>query len=195
MFGIGSKVYTDLEIIEGFLSANHRVISYVYKHYFPLTESYILNNGGSREDAQDKFQDGMRVVFERLRSADFKLTSTFGTYLFSVCKKLWLYELRKRKDKYPVWLPDDADIPDPDEDTFELEILQIRQDALYRKHFDNLDEGCKELLRLFLKGLPFKEIREIMGFADEMQAIHRKSKCKETLTRRIQNDHEFKRLE
>jgi hypothetical protein len=33
-----------------------------------------------------------------------------------------------------------------------------------------------------------------MGFSDEMQAIHRKSKCKNLLTKRIVNDPEYRDL-
>jgi RNA polymerase sigma factor (sigma-70 family) len=194
MFGRKIKTYSDEEIVQGFRTSDQWVLLFVYEKLFPTTEKYIQNNGGSSEDARDVFQDAMKVVFERISSEKFELTSSFHTFLFSICRHIWLQELRNRKFVRGQFLEIEVDVPGEENDALELEVLKIRQNALYRKHFDSLEEGCKELLLLFLQNKSFKEIAEIMGFSDEMQAIHRKSKCKNLLTKRIVNDPEYRDL-
>jgi RNA polymerase sigma factor (sigma-70 family) len=192
MFGRKMKTYSDEEVVQGFRVSDQWVILFVYEEFFRATEKFILSNGGTREDARDIFQDGMKVVFERVNEENFELTSSFSTFLFAITRHLWLRELRSQKMLRGQFLKVVVDVPAEENDSLELEILGLRQSALFRKHFDELDEGCKEILILFLKKKSFKEISEIMGFSDEMAAIHRKSKCKDRLTRRIKGDAEFK---
>ncbi|MEI6576432.1 MAG: sigma-70 family RNA polymerase sigma factor [Bacteroidota bacterium] len=194
IFGRKTRTYSDEEIVQGFRSADQWVLLFVYDQLFQTTDKYIQNNGGSDDDARDVFQDAMKVVFERVLDTKFCLTSSFSTFLFSICRHLWLRELKNRKTLKGQFLEIDVDVPDEENDTLQLEVLRLRQNALYRRHFDEMDEGCKELLLLFLNKKSFKEIAEILGFSDEMQAIHRKSKCKDNLTRRIQNDSEYRDL-
>lgn len=191
-FGRKMKTYSDEEIVQGFRSSDQWVILYVYNQFFQTTEKFIQGNVGTSEDGRDVFQDGMKVVFERVNDENFKLTCSFSTFLFSITRHLWLRELRTRRMTRGQFLKIDVDVPEEENDTFELEILGLRQNALFRRHFDKLDESCKEVLILFLNKKSFKEISEIMGFTDEMAAIHRKSKCKDRLTRHIQNDPEFR---
>ena len=192
MFRRKTKTYADEEIVQGFRNSDQWVILFVYAEFFWTAEKFICNNFGSKEDARDVFQDAMKVVFERLNDEKFELTSSFSTFLFAISKHLWLQELRNRRMLEGQFLKIDVDVPGEETDTLALEILGLRQNALFRKYFDKLDESCKELLILFLKKKTFKEISEIMGFGDEMAAIHRKSKCKDRLTRRIQSDPEYR---
>lgn len=192
MFGRKIKTYSDEEIVQGFKDSDQWVILFVYKQFFQITEKFILSNGGTNEDARDVFQDGMKVVFERVNVENFELTSSFSTFLFGITRNLWLLELRKRRGIKEQFLKIDVDVPGEENDTLALEILGLRQSALFRKHFDKMGETCRKLLILFLNRKSFKEISEIMGFSDEMSAIRRKSKCKERLTKRIKKDPEFK---
>lgn len=192
MFGRKIKTYSDEEIVQGFKDSDQWVILFVYKQFFQITEKFILSKGGTAEDARDVFQDSMKVVFERVNVENFELTSSFSTFLFGITRILWLQELRNRKGIKEQFLKIDVDVPGEENNTLALEILGLRQSALFRKHFDKMDETCQKLLILFLNRKSFKEISEIMGFSDEMSAIHRKSKCKELLTKRIKKDPEFK---
>jgi RNA polymerase sigma factor (sigma-70 family) len=187
--------YTDLEIIEGFRKTDNKVLNYVYLTYFRIVESYILKSGGRSEDVKDIFQDGLSTVYTKTRDPEFELNCAFGTYLFSVCKNLWLWELRNRK-KGPQLITEMTDsLPDEPVELEDIEILWAKKHKLFRSHFESLDVVCKKLILLFLQKVPFKEIAETMGFKSEMHAIRRKSKCKEQLIRRIKNDNDFKRFE
>ncbi len=184
--------YTDFEIIEGFRKTDNSVLSYVYSNYFRIVETFILNSGGKSEDVKDIFQDGLSTIYTKAKDPDFKYNCAFGTYLFSVCKNLWLWELRNR-NSHPEILGDMIDIiPDEAVELEDIEIVWAKKHKLFRYHYDNLDAVCKKLIILFLQKVPFKEIAEQMSFKNEMHAIRRKSKCKEQLIRRIKNDMDFK---
>ncbi len=186
--------YTDEEILEGFRNTDSRVLSYVYSTYYKVIEYHVVKNGGRKEYVKDLFQDSLSVAYNKVREENFELTCTFGTYLFSISKKLWLYELRKQRSK-PEILSDTMDqYGEEPVNLDELETVLTKQRKLFRKHYDNLDDLCKNLILLFLKKVPFKEIADQMGFRDEMTAVRRKLKCKDLLMRKILNDPEYKNL-
>lgn len=186
--------YSDEEIIKGFRNTDSRVLSYVYSTYYKIVEYHVVKNGGRKEYVKDLFQDTLSIAYDKIREENFELTCTFGTFIFSISKKLWFYELRKMKSKPETLLVSMDDFGEEPVNVDELEALMTKQRKLFRKHFDRLDELCKNLILLFLKKVPFKEIAEQMGFKDEMTAVRRKLKCKDSLMRKILNDPEYKNL-
>lgn len=186
--------YSDEEIISGFRNTDSRVLSYVYSTYYKIVEYHVVKNGGRKEYVKDLFQDTLSIAYDKIRYEHFELTCTFGTFIFSIAKKLWFYELRKMKSKPETLFTSMDDFGEEPVNVDELEAVITRQRKLFRKHFDKLDDLCKNLILLFLRKVPFKEIAEQMGFKDEMTAVRRKLKCKDSLMRKIINDPEYKNL-
>ncbi len=186
--------YSDEEIISGFRNTDSRVLSYVYSTYYKIVEYHVVKNGGRKEYVKDLFQDTLSIAYDKIRDEHFELTCTFGTFIFSIAKKLWFYELRKMKSKPETLFTSMDDFGEEPVNVDELEAVITRQRKLFRKHFDKLDDLCKNLILLFLRKVPFKEIAEQMGFKDEMTAVRRKLKCKDSLMRKIINDPEYKNL-
>src|ERR1039457_6248008 len=77
-----------------------KAFSALYDHY-PKVEKMIYRNGGTRDDAKDIYQEALIIFYNKATDVNFKLTSQLGTYLFSVCRFLWLDEIRKR-GKMPI---------------------------------------------------------------------------------------------
>lgn len=194
MFWKKAKTYSDQEIIEGFISMDPGVVNYVYSAYYKVVEAFVVNHGGSYEDVKDVYQEALSAIFLKIQKQEFILNSAFGTYLFSVCKNLWMGELRKRKYAKDLNSQLELDSSEEDTDSLRVEFLQERKEYLFRKHYATLDEECQHVLRLYLKKISFKEIATIMGFPTEQHAIKRKSRCKEMLIRRVKNDPEFDQL-
>ena len=69
----------------------------LYKFYFPSVASYVKQNMGNTEDAEDIFQEAILVLLQKVRQPDFILTSALKTYLYAIAKNLWLKRLRKNK--------------------------------------------------------------------------------------------------
>ena len=73
------------------------VIEYVYKTCYPDIRKLILANTGNEHDVEDIFQEAMLKVYLKITEKGLELTCKFKTYLYSVCRFLWLQELEKRK--------------------------------------------------------------------------------------------------
>ncbi len=91
-----SKEKLLIESIRSGGNKRYAAIEAIYSDNFPSVQSYILRNSGFKEDAKDVFQEGMTIFYGNIISGQFKEQSSLKTYLFSICKNLWLLKLRKR---------------------------------------------------------------------------------------------------
>ena len=65
-----------------------KAFSKLYKLY-PKIEALVLSKGGNKQDASDVFQEALIILNRNLEKSDFKLTSSFYTYLYSVSRFIW----------------------------------------------------------------------------------------------------------
>jgi RNA polymerase sigma factor (sigma-70 family) len=179
-------------ILEGLKNSDSVVLEYVYKKYFPIVRFFVIKNSGTDEDAKDIFQEAIILIFKRLKEGTLDLTCAFKTYLFSVCRILWLRQLEKKKVRNEV-VTDNQTFVHLDDD-IEGMAAEQEQFRVYQKHFQLLHKDCQQILQLFLKKVPLKEIAQIMSIKSDKYLKKRKYECKEALIKRIQNDPEFKRL-
>lgn len=64
--------------------------------YLPVVKKFVLKNNGTRQEAEDIFQEGLVIFCNKINKTDFLLTCSINTYLYSVCKLLWLDELKRK---------------------------------------------------------------------------------------------------
>src|SRR5438105_1297170 len=60
-----------------------------------MVQSLVINNNGTTDDAKDIFQEAMIVLYEKARSGTFELNCQIKTYVYSVCRRLWLKKLQQ----------------------------------------------------------------------------------------------------
>ena len=185
------KELVDSDVLKGIAQRNPQTIRQVYTKYFSSIADLVLNNKGTIEDAKDVFQDAMMVIYEKSLNPDFELKYSLHTYLYTVCRNIWLKKIRKKSD-VGVSLPENLELIA--EDTFEEEILWREKERLFRKKFKELGKGCQQVLELFLKGTSMEEIAKAMNFSSVGYAKKRKYKCKNQLVKLIQEDPAFKTL-
>jgi RNA polymerase sigma factor (sigma-70 family) len=173
-------------------TSDNNVLEFVYKKYFPIVRFFVIKNSGTDEDAKDVFQESVILIYKRLKDESLDLTCSFKTYLYSVCRIQWLRQLEKKKVRNEV-VTDNQVFVHLDED-FEGLAAQQEQYRIYQKHFQLLHKDCQEILQLFLKKVPLKEIALKMNIKSDKYLKKRKYSCKEALVKRIQNDPEYKRL-
>ena len=184
--------YTVEAILEGLKKSDSNVLEYVYKKYFPIVRFFVIKNSGTDEDSKDIFQEAIILIYKRLKDESLDLTCSFKTYLYSVCRILWLRQLEKRRARNEV-VADNQIFIELDED-IEGMVTEQEQFRIYQKHFQLLHKDCQEILQLFLKKVPMKEIAQKMRIKSDKYLKKRKYDCKEALIKRIQNDPEYKRL-
>jgi len=86
--------YSKESIVKGFREHVTSFLEMIYKEVYPSIYHHIRQNSGSKNDAEDIFQDGMIIILNKINNNNFELTSSFSTFLFSICKHIWLTKLR-----------------------------------------------------------------------------------------------------
>lgn len=152
-----------------------RAIDEVYQH-FPTIRAWIVKNSGAEEDARDIFQEGLLILCKKALQPEFELTCSPGTYLFSVCRHLWIDVLRKSKPTMSISTVSSPPVVD------EESILRMREKEARYLAMDEIlmkiGEKCQQLLRLFyLEKRSMKEIAKLFGFSGERSAKVQKYKC------------------
>jgi RNA polymerase sigma factor (sigma-70 family) len=184
--------HSEKEVISGIRNHDSAVLEYVYQTYFPVIEGLVIHHHGSREQAKDVFQEAMIIAYRRIREGGFELTCKFSTYLYAICKKVWLQERKKyqlHEEKLRI-RPMVLNEPDPGDDP----LLRNHLTELFNKHFNELSQDCQKILAMFFNNHTVEEIRDSMNYKDLHHAADRKYRCKKSLIKRIINDPLFIRL-
>jgi RNA polymerase sigma factor (sigma-70 family) len=186
--------YSNLELLNGIQRNDTIVLQYIYKNFYSKINFFIKKNTGDDEDANDIFQEAIIIIYRKLKANDVVLDCSFETYLYSICRFLWLKELDKRK----IEQENIKDNQEFQEDIYdeELEKMVDLNDRyrLYQKHFTNLGKDCQKVLQLHFEKVSLKNIAQIMGFKSEKYAKKRKFRCKEYLIKSIKQDLEYNKI-
>ncbi|MEY4702786.1 MAG: hypothetical protein RIR96_683 [Bacteroidota bacterium] len=136
----------------------------------------VTGFSGSAEDASDVFQEGMIILYEKSLDPDFELKSLIKTYLYAVCKRIWLKKWQRDK-KTEEWVDDNSQLADNEE---EWERMMQRQEELTRMEsaLKSLGEPCKSLIEAYyFKKMPMMEIASAFKYTNADNAKTQKYKC------------------
>ncbi|MEO1448820.1 MAG: sigma-70 family RNA polymerase sigma factor [Bacteroidota bacterium] len=146
---------------------------------------FVQKRGGSRDDAEDVFQEGVRNLVLNIRADKFAGASSLEGYLFGICRNVWFKKLQKQKREAEILeqygQQEKAPIPDP-------EIVLVDQDRENKllELLGKLGETCKEVLVLWQMHYNMKEIASRMGYASEGMARKKKHQCLKRLVALIE---------
>jgi RNA polymerase sigma factor (sigma-70 family) len=185
---------TDQTIVTGLKNRDVIIINYLYRQFFQQIRSFVESNSGTLMDAEDAFQDALVVIYKKISSKDFSLTCAFNTYLYSVCRYLWLQRLNKRKSGEEFKQSVSQDYPWSDTNETDELIGEIDKFNLFQQHFVKLRKEDQQVLKLYMNKVSLKEIAGILGFKSEKYAKTRKYICKEKLKTSIMNDPRYREL-
>ena len=162
-------------LLQGLARNDKKAIETIYKENFNLIQSLVIANNGSTEDAKDVFQEAMIVLYQKVQSGSFELNCQIKTFVYSVCRRLWLKRLMQQS-KYSLH-DNTEDIVLVDE---EMENHQKRDDefVMMEKAMGSLGEPCKTLLEAFyLQKKNMQEIAGSFGYTNAENAKTQKYKC------------------
>lgn len=171
------KIYDDERaLIDGLAANDFDATETIYRENYPTIEAFILKNNGVHDDARDVFQEAMIILFERVQSGNFELTSLIKTYLYSVSRRIWLKKLQKLNRHYPA-LENVSEIVAV-EDHIELHDKVNRDLERMQQSLSKMGEPCKSLLEAFyLEKKSMPEIAEAFGYTNADNAKNQKYKC------------------
>ena len=130
-------------LLKGLAQNDSKAVETLYKSHFTMIQHYVENNNGSFDDARDIFQEAMIALYEKVQLDSFVLTCQIKTYLFSICKHLWLKRLQQMgKYSSPLSAHEESI-------SVEMDMGQIeKKDAAFAimdRSLNSLGEPCKSL--------------------------------------------------
>lgn len=160
-------------------------IKSIYRSYFESLGWYVMNNSGSREDAEDVFQEVVINFIDLVQKNKFRGESSIKTFLFSLNRHIWLNELKKRgralkrEEKYQAG-----------QEAEEKDVTGQITDREERKQIlllvGQLGETCKKiLLSFYYDNLSMKEILDKLHYENEQVVRNKKYKCLKQLEQLI----------
>ena len=164
------------KLLEGLAHNDRKAIEAIYKQHFSMVQSLILGNNGNPDDARDIFQEAMIVLYEKARSGTFELNSQLKTYLYSVCRRLWL----KRLSQQQRFSPEVENLEEtmPVDEELERHEQRNRDFQLMEQSLKSLGEPCKSLIEAYyLEKKSMVEIAGDFGYTNADNAKNQKYKC------------------
>src|SRR5689334_5527693 len=163
------RTLPDAELVANLRSGKRmdESIKAIYRDYFNLLCLYVTNNSGSRQDAEDIFQEVVVTFIDLVQHDKFRGESSVKTFLFSLNRHTWLNELKRRgralarEEKY-----------EKGQERSEADISHVMNQREARKQVSDLvnrlGEVCKKILVMFYyENLTVREMHERLNFENE----------------------------
>jgi len=186
------KSFSEEKILEGIIKHDSEVFIYIYNNYYSAIESFVIHNNGTIEQAEDVFQEGLLIAYRKLKEEKLSLSCKFSTYLYSVCKKIFIQEKKKinlQQEKLKqqlLTIEDSGPFENPADQPAFLDLLQ--------KHLSSLSPDCQKILKLTINNCTVEEIRTALQYNSHHHTADRRYRCKKSLIKKIVADPLFKKL-
>ena len=164
------------DLLSGLAANDNKAIEAIYRQNYSLIQAFILKNNGYPEDARDIFQEAMIILFENSRQESFELSCQIKTYLYSVCRRLWLKKLQQVQRFNPsVELLEGIVSVEEELDAHEKKNADF---LLIETALSKIGEPCKGLLEAYyLQKKSMPEITAKFGYTNPDNAKNQKYKC------------------
>ncbi|HEX6193052.1 MAG TPA: sigma-70 family RNA polymerase sigma factor [Chitinophagaceae bacterium] len=163
-------------LLQGLARNETKSVETIYRENYNTVHALIINNNGSSDEAKDIFQEAMIVLYEKVRSGSFELNCQIKTYLYSVCRRLWLKRLQQlNRYSAPV---ENIDNLVPVEEEIEAHEQRNAEFEMMNKAISGLGEPCKSLLEAYyLQKRTMQDIAASFGYTNADNAKNQKYKC------------------
>ncbi len=171
-----SNFQEEKQLLEGLALNDRTVIEAIYRDNYPMVQAFILNNNGNADEARDIFQEAMIVLFEKAVSGSFELHCQLKTYIYSVCRRLWLKRLQQLQRF--ISLADSSEESVPVEEELELHEKLDTDYVIMENALRKIGEPCKSLLdAYYIQKKNMLEIAAEFGYTNADNAKTQKYKC------------------
>lgn len=181
----------NINFLNALASGDSKKIESIYSDNFLSVKRFILQNKGNTEDAEDIFQKALLQIAVRYKKEKFEIKTTFGGYLFTVCKNLWRRELNIKKNRVTN---NTIDEHYSEERESSLAIIEQKRQELFIEKLQLISCNCKNILTLFFSKIPYSEIVDQTEYSSETVVRQRVFKCKKKLTELIKSDKRYNSL-
>ena len=185
-------IMSENQIVQAIKAGDQEGIKQLYQQYFKMIADLIQKNSGTREDAEDIFQETLITVITKIRSSEFQLTSRLSSFLYAISKNMWLYRLRGEKRLHFI----DTVITENEMDQTQVIELEIYEEKhkLIAKVFDHISQECQKILKTFyFEKKALKDIGTEMNYTEGSIRV-KKSRCMESLRKLVEDHPDYKSI-
>ncbi len=183
-----SETSIDQSVIQRVRKRDDATLTSIYKEVYPMVLKHVTSHNGSKEDAQDVFQDAFYLLIKKCERPDFELSSQLSTFLVGISKNLWLKKLTKKgidQDRYHSEM--EADEP-AEFETDEKKLTRVRH---MNFALTNLGEPCKTILtQYYYLKQTMQEIAAMLHYTNAENAKNQKYKCLQRLKKLVVKENE-----
>lgn len=174
------SIPTDSEVILGILNNSESVLKRMYVAYFPMVLQLIINNNGTADDAKDIYQEAVIILYNKIKAGDFELSSKLKTFIYSICRRLWLKRL-SHMNRFGGDIRDFQEhmhVEDEVEKQNDMDIQLSKMESALQL----LGEPCKTIMEdFYIHNLSMQDICERFGYTNADNAKTQKYKCLQRL--------------
>jgi RNA polymerase sigma factor (sigma-70 family) len=167
-------------IVAEIRNKNNVVLRELYKTHYAMAVNLVCANSGTEQEAKDVYQEAVIAFYEKVQQPQFSLSCKIKTYLYAVCRRLWLKRLweKKRTNGSMHELETFSGIED---DMIEIEEKENRF-AKMDTALKALGEPCRSIIEdFYIRDLSMENIREKFGYTNPENAKNQKYKCLQRL--------------
>lgn len=171
-----STIEQEKLLLKGLALNEKQAIESIYKDNYSTIQAFVMNNTGTADDARDIFQEAMIVLFEKATSGSFELNCQLKTYLYSVCRRLWLKKLHQaqrfstRVEGLEETVPVEEEIEAHEKLNADFEMME--------QAMSKIGEPCKSLLdAYYIHKKHMQDIAADFGYTNADNAKTQKYKC------------------
>lgn len=175
--------FSDAELIAAIHEKEslNQAILFLYQQYSQSTCSFIINYGGSEQDAEDVFQETVLAFIGIVKKGSFRGEASIKTFLVSIARNVWRNELKKKQRSDVREKKFETGRDQHEDDVSEL-MTHLEEKKQLRDLVGKLGEPCRKLLQLFYyENLSMKEIVEHLPYENEQVVRNKKYKCLQQL--------------
>jgi RNA polymerase sigma factor (sigma-70 family) len=160
---------------------NELALKQLYNDNYSMVVKLVVNNSGTEQEAKDIYQEAIIHFYERLSQNDFVLTCKIKTFLYAVCRNLWMQNIYRQNKQ--VRLSVMQGLPDVEEELSDLERKEKEFEAM-ESSLGKLGEPCRTLLEdFYLRSFTMEALTEKFGYTNTDNTKTQKYKCLQRLKR------------
>jgi RNA polymerase sigma factor (sigma-70 family) len=185
-----------IEILENIRHGNgDTALKQMYNHLLPKIRKYILNNSGTRDEANDIFQDAIIVFFYQVRDGKYDDRRNVEAYVFTVAKNLWIDKTRTKKRVVNYSHVGELEHIATEPNNQLHDMIDREKSSALKRVFEKLDPKCQKILHYYnYEKKSMKEIAVLMGYSSEDVAKTNHYRCKQYLAKLVKEDTELMEL-
>lgn len=152
---------------------NYQIFGAEYNQHFQPILKFVLKNSGSKEDAEDLYQDSIIILIEKMQNDNFVLTASLKTYLVAIAKNLWLKKLHLRKNITKISIDSNLLYDELEEDIKnEKSIIEKFQEYILK-----ITDHCQEIIEDYLTKKNNENLFLKYGYKSKESYQTQKNKC------------------